>query len=60
MCLLVEIRTLYYTFDGKMTYWADNIKFIKDLIDSKYKKIDDAIVDVRAIQNICLDSLTLK
>merc|ERR1719510_2615681 len=29
-----------------MTYWADNIKFVKDLIDSKYKKIDDAISDM--------------
>ena len=30
-----------------MTHWADNIKFVKDLIDSKYKKIDDAMTDVR-------------
>ena len=29
-----------------MTYWADNIKFIKDILDSKYKKIEDAIADV--------------
>ncbi|TRY73606.1 hypothetical protein TCAL_08183 [Tigriopus californicus] len=29
-----------------MTYWADNIKFIKDILDSKYKKIEDAIVDI--------------
>ena len=30
-----------------MTHWADNIKFVKDVIDSKYKKIDDAMTDVR-------------
>lgn len=29
-----------------MTYWADNIKFIKDVLDSKYKKIEDGLVDV--------------
>lgn len=29
-----------------MTYWADNIKFIKDVLDSKYKKIEDALADV--------------
>merc|ERR1712038_112498 len=46
LCLLVEIRTLYNTLDSKMTYWADNIKFVKDIIDSKYKKIDDAIADM--------------
>ena len=30
----------------RMTHWADNIKFVKDVIDSKYKKIDDAMTDV--------------
>ena len=30
-----------------MTFWADNIKFIKDISDSKYKKIEDAIIEVR-------------
>ncbi len=29
-----------------MTYWADNIKFIKDILDSKYKKIEDGLTDV--------------
>jgi len=29
-----------------MTFWADNIKFIKDIQDSKYKKIEDAIVEL--------------
>ena len=32
-----------------MTHWADNIKFVKDVIDSKYKKIDDAMTDVSFI-----------
>ncbi len=31
-----------------MTYWADNIKFIKDILESKYKKIDDAMLEVSA------------
>ena len=31
-----------------MTFWADNIKFIKDISESKYKKIEDAIVEVRS------------
>merc|ERR1711944_262162 len=30
----------------KMTYWADNIKFIKDVLDSKYKKIEDSLADL--------------
>jgi len=29
-----------------MTFWADNIKFIKDIQDSKYKKIEDAIEEL--------------
>merc|ERR1711936_1087771 len=28
----------------KMTYWADNIRFIKEVQDSKYEKIEEAIV----------------
>jgi hypothetical protein len=27
----------------KMTYWADNIRFIKEVQDSKYEKIEEAI-----------------
>jgi len=27
-----------------MTYWADNIRFIKEVQDSKYEKIEEAIV----------------
>jgi hypothetical protein len=29
-----------------MTMWADNIKFVKDIIDSKYSKIDHAVAEV--------------
>ena len=32
-----------------MTFWADNIKFIKDVLDSKYKKIEDALGKVEHI-----------
>ena len=30
-----------------MTMWADNIKFVKDIIDSKYQKIDAAAAEVK-------------
>ena len=26
--------------------WADNVKFVKDIIDSKYLKIDTALTEV--------------
>ena len=29
-----------------MTMWADNIKFVKEIIDSKYSKIDNAVAEV--------------
>eukprot|EP00088_Acartia_fossae_P036246 TRINITY_DN3743_c0_g1_i1.p1 TRINITY_DN3743_c0_g1~~TRINITY_DN3743_c0_g1_i1.p1 ORF type:complete len:111 (-),score=37.93 TRINITY_DN3743_c0_g1_i1:209-541(-) len=29
-----------------MTMWADNIKFVKDILDGKYKKIDDAVAEL--------------
>ena len=29
-----------------MTMWADNVKFVKDIIDSKYLKIDTALTEV--------------
>lgn len=29
-----------------MTMWADNVKFVKDIIDSKYLKIDGALTEV--------------
>ena len=30
----------------RMTMWADNVKFVKDIIDSKYLKIDTALTEV--------------
>ena len=30
----------------KMTMWADNVKFVKDILDSKYQKIDSAVHEV--------------
>jgi len=29
-----------------MTMWADNIKFVKDIIDGKYQKIDHAAAEM--------------
>ena len=29
-----------------MAMWADNVKFVKDIIDSKYAKIDTAVAEV--------------
>ena len=50
-----------------MTYWADNIRFIKEVQDSKYEKIEEAIVKVSLfLVNFFsdlytnLDSLSLK
>jgi hypothetical protein len=37
-------RTLPKT--STMTMWADNIKFVKDIIDGKYQKIDAAAAEV--------------
>ena len=33
-----------------MTMWADNVKFVKDIVDSKYAKIETAAADVRENQ----------
>ena len=33
----------------KMAMWADNVKFVKDIIDSKYQKIDSAIAEVSSL-----------
>eukprot|EP00092_Neocalanus_flemingeri_P049050 GFUD01056237.1.p1 GENE.GFUD01056237.1~~GFUD01056237.1.p1 ORF type:complete len:111 (+),score=34.83 GFUD01056237.1:48-380(+) len=30
-----------------MTMWADNVKFVKDIIDSKYHKIDHAVAEIK-------------
>ena len=32
-----------------MAMWADNVKFVKDIIDSKYHKIDAAVAEVSLI-----------
>ena len=44
-CILVKI---FRNCDSSsiMTMWADNIKFVKDIIDSKYSKIDHAVAEV--------------
>ena len=31
--------------------WADNVKFVKDIIDSKYQKIDAATAEVGECYN---------
>merc|ERR1712079_22315 len=38
-CSLLPIQTQNF----KMTMWADNVKFVKDILDSKYQKIDSAV-----------------
>ena len=32
--------------------WADNIKFVKDIIDGKYQKIDSAAAEVSVIKSL--------
>ena len=39
-----------------MTMWADNIKFVKDIIDGKYQKIESAAAEVFTI---FIDILTI-
>lgn len=39
-----------------MAMWADNVKFVKDIIDSKYQKIDSAIAEV-IMENYVFESL---
>ena len=39
-----------------MAMWADNVKFVKDIIDSKYQKIDTAITEVITI--FCMIGIT--
>ena len=43
------MRTIFrdnFISESKMTMWADNIKFVKDIIDGKYQKIDSAAAEV--------------
>merc|ERR1712059_52655 len=35
----------YFKQNLKMTMWADNVKFVKDILDSKYQKIDSAVLE---------------
>ena len=35
-----------------MTFWADNIRFIKEVQDSKYQKIEEAIAKVSFNENL--------
>ena len=39
-------RNILFQKGTKMAMWADNVKFVKDIIDSKYQKIDSAITEV--------------
>ena len=36
-----------------MTMWADNIKFVKDIIDGKYQKIDSAANEASKEKDPC-------
>merc|ERR1712080_268695 len=40
---LLTIAAYQQTQNFKMTMWADNVKFVKDILDSKYQKIDSAV-----------------
>ena len=31
-----------------MAVWADNIKFVREIIESKFTKIDNSVAEVRA------------
>ena len=41
-----------------MTMWADNVKFVKDIVDSKYAKIETAAADVRMQSNANSDGIS--
>merc|ERR1712170_71703 len=45
VCEFILSNYTYRTLT-KMTFWADNIKFIKDVLDSKYKKVEDSLADL--------------
>ena len=42
-----------------MTFWADNIRFIKEVQDSKYQKIEEAIAKVSLNEKLSLIELKL-
>ena len=37
-----------------MSMWADNVKFVKEILDTKYHKIDSAVAEVRLLKKMCL------
>merc|ERR1739847_85409 len=39
-------RHITHLKKSKMTMWADNIKFVKDIIDGKYQKIETAAAEM--------------
>merc|ERR1711953_618411 len=46
VCEFILSNYTYRNYN-KMTFWADNIKFIKDVLDSKYKKIEDNLAELQ-------------
>ena len=42
-----------------MTFWADNIRFIKEVQDSKYQKIEEAIAKVSLNEKLTFIQLKL-
>ena len=32
-----------------MAVWADNIKFVREIIESKFNKIDNSVAEVRTV-----------
>ena len=46
MSLEIQINIADICNSLKMTMWADNVKFVKDILDSKYHKIDSAVLEV--------------
>ena len=38
---------IYFRYNiSTMAMWADNLKFVKDIIDTKYNKIEVAVAEV--------------
>jgi len=52
--LLTGWRYSWSTYIHKMTFCADSNKFIKDLLDAKYKKIEDAISEMEENADVLL------
>ena len=43
---LVSSTSTSTSTEDTMAVWADNIKFVKDIIDTKFGKIDQAVQEV--------------